>query len=335
MAIPGVGLPIPASLPENWRSNWCPQLKPPGGEFTPPAEAVAAQWPWREACPSRGWIGGFGEAWQQRTTEALRLAWEIDLWGTKSQYDGNYTVREFEYAVVYVPKTDDMFIEWWIRQEGGSFENPFVFNDSNAAANAQIINAAKAEEAWPDFGEVGSFTGWSAAPNGWRVYVKNMVVNEGEEPPVEPPTPPPPPPEPEPPVPPDADNPEAAELERVMVVLETSGWRGRDSEAPSVGLALLLDSLEDEVTALSMKLANAPEPPSPISPFLSQATDETIYAVLANAENATMLFGQRKENVLRRLRGVIEGRDRRAAELRNVSGVLLAWIARYEKWRAL
>ncbi len=202
--LPGVGLPIPANLPPNWRSQWCPQLKPPGGEFTPPPEAAAAGWDWRLNCPARGWVGGFGEVWQQRTTEALRLAWEIDLWGTKAQYDGNYTVREYEYAVVYVAKNATMFYEWWKRQEGGSEARPFVFDDSNAAANKIIIDAAKTEQAWPPFGEVDSFFGWSGAPNGWKTYVKNMVRDESETP-VEPPTPPPlpiPPPAEEPPVPP-------------------------------------------------------------------------------------------------------------------------------------
>lgn len=104
--IPGVGLPIPI-LPEGWRSNWCPQLKP-DDNYTPPPEAVAAGWDWKKSCPLSGWRGWFAEHYP-RTVAALRCGWEENRWGTKESHDGNFTILEFEYAEVFIDKNDPIF----------------------------------------------------------------------------------------------------------------------------------------------------------------------------------------------------------------------------------
>mgnify|MGYP001562253440 CR=1 FL=1 len=146
------------------------------------------------------------------------------------------------------------------------------------------------------------------------------------------PLPSPPPQEHEPTPPQDQDNPD--ELERVMLLLEANGWTGRGKQAASEGLAQLIVALEDEVTDAQMKFGASPEPPDEIPAYLGQPVAQVIYDVLKNADNATMLFGERKSRVITRIRGVIEKRDRDASDTRAAAARLLAWIERYKKWRS-
>ncbi len=189
-ATPGVGLPIPESTPAGYRANWCPQLKPPTpDQFVAPPDAVAAGWDWRTRCPARGWSGWFAEEYQ-RTTIALRNGWETDRWGTRGTHDGQYTLREFEWAEVFWPQCSDEYRAlWWERAHaGGSAENPEVL--TTARGNERMIAAAMARGAWPARGETAAIDGFAPwAECGWTYYLRNEIP-ESEGPTVPPPVPP-------------------------------------------------------------------------------------------------------------------------------------------------
>lgn len=184
--IPGVGLPIPASIPAAWRSQWCPQLRPPA-DWAPPAEAIAAGWDWRAQCPSRGWSGWFAE-WFPRTTGALRQGWDTDRWGTRNSHTGAYTVREFEYAEVYWDKCGSEYAElWWGRAghhedgsaQGGTREHPYTITAAGSAAHAAMVEQARAAGAWPAYMETGLWASGPAPCTRWPFWIRNEVGDAG------------------------------------------------------------------------------------------------------------------------------------------------------------
>lgn len=197
---PGVGVPIPASIPAEWRSSWCPQLRikpdnlltwakpevfaamaaascPPGTPPGPDGAAPVCPWDWQARC-REGWQGWWAEHFP-KTRAALIAGWETNAWGTRNSHDGAWTLREIEYAQVFIDKCNAFYRLWWEHSDSsdafGSPAHPYTFTPEGTAAHARIVEQIKADGAWPAFGETGLWPGGPAPCNGWPYWIRNEV----------------------------------------------------------------------------------------------------------------------------------------------------------------
>lgn len=227
-----VGVGLPGVPRPDFHFRWCEQKRPPGRQATCTIEAPA-DFDCR-LCPSNGWSGYYAEFYQ-RTTAAMRGAWEANFWGTRTSHDGvvvqsseptpGIIAAEFSWVEVTYPRTHEIYRRFWYEapgREGGTEASPIVIDLSTLRFNTDRIDCIKALGAWPAPGETGSYIGFDPIypadvcanrfpPPGarplWPVWVRNALpadhpVNGGSAPPPPPPVPVPAPPPPEPTTPP-------------------------------------------------------------------------------------------------------------------------------------
>lgn len=196
----GVGFP---GVPPEFNSSWCGQKRPGGcTTLAPPGFDC-------RLCPTNGWLGYYAEN-EYRSVAALGTCWELDWWGTKSQWNGTVVLdhfgtgrqKELDWFKVTTPVTSSEYRVCWYEShwEGGSPDFPVVIERSQQLNDFRVIEAVRQGRWGPGLvnylGFDPVFGGWTSGRAGlWTVWLDNRLT---EEPPPEPEPEPTPEPEPEP-----------------------------------------------------------------------------------------------------------------------------------------